>query len=266
MHEEERVDRKLKKYFSPPKGGFLMVKFREMNEPALVHEDDHLVVINKPSGWIVNEAATTGDTPVLQSWLKENFDFQISASKGYRSGIVHRLDKETSGVLVVAKTKDAFKALQEQFKRREVKKEYLALVHGKVVPKEGKIEVPVGRLPWNRERFGVMPGGKHSLTRYAVERYLRNDREILSFVRLFPETGRTHQIRIHLKYLGHAVVSDEFYAGRKTAKTDRVWCPRLFLHAEKIQIKHPKGGVLSEFCAELAGELNRSLSSLDAIS
>src|SRR5690606_14061744 len=123
-----------------------------------------------------------------------------------RSGIVHRLDKETSGILLVAKNEASFTALQAQFKAREVQKTYLALAHGRIGIEEGEINVPVGRLPWNRRQFGVVAGGRESVTNYRVKGYYRtNDkrREVLTYVELNPKTGRTHQIRVHLQYIGH---------------------------------------------------------------
>jgi len=231
-------------------------------EPKIVFQDESFLILDKPAGWIMNVATTTTNQPVLQSFLAKNFDYPLSHSDDFRSGIVHRLDKETSGLLVVAKTKSAFENLQVQFKERKVKKTYLALVHGRIVPDEGEIKAPVGRLPWRRDRFGVLPGGREAKTRYKVIRYYDIKEEKFSLLELFPETGRTHQIRIHLKYLGHPVVADEFYAGRKTARNDRKWCPRLFLHAKAISFFHPVSGKEVKFDSELAPELKVVLSSL----
>jgi 23S rRNA pseudouridine1911/1915/1917 synthase len=236
-------------------------------EPRIIHQDNVLLVIDKPSGWIVNEASTTGQVPVVQEWLKKNFDYGIAASKDLRSGIVHRLDKETSGVLLVAKTPDAFSYLQSLFKERKVKKSYKALVHGKVKPAKGIINENVGRLPWNRERFGVLPGGREAVTKYETVFYCSNTSatsDIYTLLDLFPETGRTHQIRIHLKHLGHPIVSDSFYAGRKTSRKDRKWCPRLFLHAASISFKHPNGKDC-DFKTDLPIDLAQVLDSLEKI-
>lgn len=209
-------------------------------QPKIIYEDDFLLVLDKPAGWIVNEAKTSKNSPVIQTWLKKNFDYPLVKGTEERSGIVHRLDKETSGVLVVAKTKEGFQDLQKQFKERKVKKTYLALVHGKVEPMAGEIKAPVARLPWNREKFGVVLGGKEAITKYKVLGYYSRHSKDLSLIEVYPKTGRTHQIRVHLKYIGHPIVSDKFYAGRKTAREDMTWCPRLFLHAFRISFFHPQ--------------------------
>ena len=202
-----------------------------METPKIIFQDDSLFVIDKPSGWITNSASTTGKQPVVENWLAENFQFSIFSFQECRHGIVHRLDKETSGILLVAKTKEAFEDLQAKFKGREVDKSYIALLHGRVELAEGEIKVAVGRLPWRRDRFGVLPGGRESESKYKVIKYY----EDYSLVEFRPKTGRTHQIRIHAKHIGHPIVGDEFYAGRKTARKDRKWCPRLFLHAASIK-------------------------------
>jgi 23S rRNA pseudouridine1911/1915/1917 synthase len=231
-------------------------------QPEIIYEDSDLLVVNKPSGWIVNDANTVKDVPVLQSWLNQ-FNYPIANNKEYRSGIVHRLDKETSGIILVAKTIIAFTGLQEEFKERTVKKYYLALVHGELVNKEGTIEVPVGRLPWNRERFGILPGGRDSKTDYFVLNNYMLDKMKYSLVRFEPKTGRTHQIRIHAKYLGHPLVGDNFYAGRKTSRNDRKWCPRLFLHAAGIKFIHPNTKKFMEFSLELPEDLKNIINYLE---
>lgn len=228
--------------------------------PRIIYQDDCFMVLDKPSGWIVNDAETTNNQSTVQGWLCRNFKFQISNLKLYRNGIVHRLDKATSGILLVAKTKEAFADLQKQFKERKVKKTYLALVHGRVdlaAGEEGEIKALVGRLPWRRDRFGVLAGGREAKTRYKVISYVKNEK--YSLLELFPETGRTHQIRIHLKYIKHPIVADEFYAGRKTSRDDRKWCPRLFLHAAKISFIHPKTGKRVSFESSLPRELEEAL-------
>lgn len=211
----------------------------------ILFEDDALVVINKPSGLVVNRAESVKEKTV-EDWAREKFKSGID-----RAGIVHRIDKETSGLLVIAKTPESFSELQRQFKNREIKKTYLALVHGIIVPKEGEIRAPVGRLPWNPKRFGIVPEGKEAVTKYKVVKD--------NLVELYPETGRTHQIRVHLKYLGHPIVGDYLYAGRKTARDDRTWAPRVMLHAWKLTILHPRPGGKMSFEAPMPDDMMKAL-------
>lgn len=231
--------------------------------PKIIFEDDTFIVLNKPTGWITNEASTTKDQPVVQTWLRQNHKYPISEDREYRNGIVHRLDKETSGILLVAKTPKAFKNLQKQFKERQVEKEYIALAQGKVEPKSGEINVPVGRLPWRKDRFGALPGGRKAVTFWEVLEYYKKGSDTYSLLRMKPKTGRTHQIRIHLKHLGHPIVSDDFYAGRKTAKNQRSWCPRLFLHAGGIAFNHPDTDKKVSFESDLPDDLALALNSLE---
>jgi 23S rRNA pseudouridine1911/1915/1917 synthase len=240
-----------------------------MSEIEVIFEDDDILVLNKPSGVIVNKADTTKGEFTVQDWLEKRFKIQDSRFKNEeehdfyrRAGIVHRIDKETSGILVVAKNKVSFENLQAQFKERKVEKTYVALCHGKVVPEEGEIAVPVGRLPWNRKRFGVLAGGKEAVTHYKVIAYFNSpikQKEELTLLELFPKTGRTHQIRVHLKHINHPIFGDEFYAGRKTSRDDRKILQRFFLHAKKISFFHPKTGKRLEFESSLSEELQNVL-------
>lgn len=222
-----------------------------MEIPKIIFEDDSLIVVDKPSGYITNEADTTTNQPVLQTWIKTNFDYPLKGQREARDGIVHRLDKETSGLLLVAKTIEAFEDLQRQFKERLVHKSYIALVHGRVESSSGTIDETVGRLPWRRDRFGVLPDGRDAVTEYTKISDHNIEEKDFSLLELKPKTGRTHQIRIHLKHIGHPIVGDEFYAGRKTARNDRRFCPRLFLHAGGISFVHPKTKKRVEFNSPL---------------
>ena len=241
--------------------------------PKLIYEDESFFVVDKPAGWITDSSNTTSNQPVIQEWIKNNFKFEINNLE-FRNGIVHRLDKETSGILLIAKTKEAFEELQRQFKERLVHKTYIALTHGKLEESKGVINEPVGRLPWRRDRFGVLPDGRDAITEYEVVSNYSLSTNLFTLLRLQPQTGRTHQIRIHLKYIGHPVVSDEFYAGRKTARHDRKWCKRLFLHAGKIKFLHPitnkqslplRGKEIS-FTSDLPEDLREALVNLVKIS
>jgi len=254
-------------------------------KPEIVFEDEEILIIDKPAGMVVNRAESVkGET--VQDWVEEKQKTVDSpprfAERGRgrqkteslsdfvrRAGIVHRLDKETSGLLIIAKTPEAFVNLQKQFKERRVEKHYLALVHGQVEPNEGEIRAPVGRLPWNREKFGVLAGGRSARTKYKILKLLnRSDllagqtskrEEILTLLELKPKTGRTHQIRVHLKYWGHPIVADDKYAGRKTNRKDREWCPRLFLHAAYLAFTHSKTNKRVEFTSLLPQDLKKAL-------
>lgn len=226
-------------------------------EPKIVFEDENLLVVDKPAGMIVNKADSAKNFITLQDWVLKNIKIDTkSKSKEYivdgydkydefisRSGIVHRLDKETSGIILIAKNPETFIQLQNQFKSGKVSKTYLALVHGKVEKPEGEINAPIGRLPWNRMRFGIYPEGRSAISRYKVLKYLANvsakEKETFSLVEVYPQTGRTHQIRVHFQHIKHPVFGDELYAGRKTGRKDRQTANRHFLHAYRIELEYP---------------------------
>ncbi len=245
-----------------------------MNIPILF-EDEDLLVVDKPAGITVNRAETTKDEVTIQDWAEDHLSikYKVSGIKYgdeewkpeedfyQRGGIVHRLDKETSGILIIAKNPTAFVELQRQFRDREVKKEYQALAHGAITPPEGEINVPVGRLPWSGKQFGIVPGGKESKTLYKVLKNYQNpkNKEKFTLVELYPQSGRTHQIRVHLKYIGHPIFSDFLYAGRKTARDDRKVLPRVFLHAAKISFTHPSSKETMTFQSPLPQELQEVL-------
>jgi 23S rRNA pseudouridine1911/1915/1917 synthase len=236
----------------------------------IIYEDENLLVLDKPAGITVNKSETTvGDITVqdwVEKWQMNNGQWLVGGDREAdfykRAGIVHRLDKETSGLLIVAKNSESFENLQKQFKERIVKKTYLALAHGKIFPEEGEIRAPVGRLPWNRKRFGILAGGRESITKYKVLSAYVHDKEDLSLVELYPETGRTHQIRVHLKYINRPIFSDYIYAGRKVSKKDRKLLARVFLHAHKISFKNPKTGETISLESPLPEELSNIIKNL----
>ena len=173
--------------------------------PKIIFEDNELLVIDKPFGVVVNRAETTSNVETIQDFaegkIEKNTDNQEFLDRG---GIVHRLDKDTSGVMVIAKTSEAFENLKSQFKERETKKVYLALVHGKVEPEVGMVDAPIERSPFNRMHFGIFPGGRPAQTKYSVVKSYNGH----SLLEVEPKTGRTHQIRVHMKYINHPIVSD----------------------------------------------------------
>lgn len=233
-----------------------------MNQPVVLFEDSFLLILSKPAFLVVNRSQTSGQ-PTLQDWLEDYLKLPDQGIGG-RAGIVHRLDKETSGVILVAKTEKAFAHLQAQFKQRQTEKKYLALVHGRVTPEKGVIRAPISRSPFDRKKFGIYLGGREAETEYQVKDYYQKGKDIFSLLELTPKTGRTHQIRVHLKYLGYPVVGDQIYAGRKTARADRIWCPRQFLHAAQITFTHPQTGKRKTVRAPLSLELSRALKELTA--
>lgn len=236
-----------------------------MSDPTIVFETSDYMIINKPAGWVVNDASTVTHDLVIQRWLDSLKNNPLANNREYRSGIVHRLDKETSGALIVAKHSNSFEALQRQFKERIVKKRYIALVHGILKENSGEIDAPVGRLPWRRDRFGVYQNGREAFTSYKVRNEYEKDSQKYSLIEFYPRTGRTHQIRVHAKHLGHPLVSDEFYAGRKRSRNDRVWCPRLFLHANWISFINPETGEQVEYEVPLADDLRAALDTLNLL-
>src|ERR1044072_4540981 len=182
----------------------------------IVYEDETLVVVNKPAGLVVHPAAGT-PSRTLANALAYHFQQLPGAGTGVRPGIVHRLDRDTSGLLVVAKTEAALENLSDQFRDRTVSKSYVALVHGRVAANSGKIDQPLARDPSNRTRMAVVRGGRNALTLYRVRHAF--GRFPLLDVGL--KTGRTHQIRVHLAWLKHPVVGDETYgSGRDNTIQD----------------------------------------------
>ncbi|TSC86857.1 MAG: Pseudouridine synthase [Microgenomates group bacterium Gr01-1014_7] len=245
-----------------------------MDDIKILFQDDYLLVLDKPAGLVVDKSETQSEN-TLEDWLRER------GNTLDRAGIVHRLDKDTSGILLVAKTQEVLENLQAQFKERKIKKEYLALVHG-LVEKGGKVEGSIGRNPGNREKFTVLLDGKEAVTEYNplgnfqfsifnfqlifkdynkihMRKLERMNYNQFTLVSCQPLTGRTHQIRVHLKYINHPIVSDERYVGRKMYRLDKRWCPRMFLHAKKIGFYHPVSGEWMEVESPLPDDLNKSL-------
>ncbi|MDD5237670.1 MAG: RluA family pseudouridine synthase [Candidatus Omnitrophica bacterium] len=214
----------------------------------VVYEDRDLAVINKPSGLVVHPAPGNYEHTLVNALLHRFED--LSSVNPKRPGIVHRLDKETSGLLVIAKNNFAHLALAEQFAKHTIKRKYIALVKGKMEFDENVIEAPIGRHPLKRKSMSVGFGSK---TKYAKTYYRTLKRtDEFSLLELEPFTGRTHQLRVHLAFLGHPILGDNKY-GRKDEFS------RLALHAQKIAFLHPATGKLLEFSSELPGEFREFL-------
>ena len=211
----------------------------------IIYEDKDIVVINKPSGLVVHPGNGNHDGTLLNGLLY-HFD-TLSKEDSVRPGIVHRLDKDTSGVILIAKNDRVHNNLSEQFSSRTVKKEYIAIIWG-TIDSKGVIEGNIGRNPRNRQTYTMVElDGKQSKTKFHLEEYFPP----FSLVRLLPETGRTHQLRVHMKYIGHPIFGDTAYSGGiKYAKSFHMKytklihrinkiIPRVALHAKTLEIIHP---------------------------
>lgn len=260
--------------------------------PQIIWEDDALAVLNKPAGVVVNMSESVKE-PTIQDWAIQHWGGSASWLESQRdpifterSGMVHRLDKDTSGVLVWAKTSEAMHELMKQFQERDVHKTYLALIHGHLPEKRGVIRASIDRNPLNRTKFTVTSDGRESETVFTVQRefpavtpaqlktwceeqgisidpFVNNARTLyeggFSLVELEPKTGRTHQIRVHMDYLHHPLVGDARYAGRKRSRLDIIWCSRQWLHAWKIEFSHPLSNQELFFEAPVPSDLQTSL-------
>ncbi len=213
----------------------------------IVYEDDNIAVLDKPAGLVVHPSAGHPDQ-TLSNALMARYP-GLSDKDSLRSGIVHRLDKNTSGLMVIAKNDAALADLQSQFKSRSVTRKYLVLVHGHVKSPEGEITASIGRDPMLRQRMAIMSGGKDASTLFHVRQYLNN----YTLLELTLMTGRTHQIRIHLSAIGHPVVGDATYGG----KAD--FMARQFVHAYILGFNLPESGKRVEFQSELPADLQQGL-------
>src|SRR5258705_2896621 len=242
------------------------VRFAPEDMPIdIVYEDDVLLVVNKPAGLVVHPAAGI-HSGTLANGLAYHFQQLPSSAGAVRPGIVHRLDRDTSGLLVIAKTEASLDHLADQFRERTVFKSYVALVHGRVEEDSGRIDQPIARDPSNRTRMAVVRGGRGSLSFYRARR--RYQRFTLLDVEL--KTGRTHQIRVHLAWLKHPVVGDEVYgAGRdNTVRNPRLRdrvrkLGRHVLQAEQLGFIHPETGASMRFTAPLAPALQNLVAELE---
>ena len=205
---------------------------------GILYEDENLVVVDKPSGMVVHPGEGTGEDTLVHALLHHCDGKLSSVGSPDRPGIVHRLDKDTSGVMVVAKTDPVHHALVKQFADRQTGKEYLALVSGIPREKSGSVTLPIGRHPTIRVKMAVVENGKPAHTDWEI---IESFGDLGSLLRCRIHTGRTHQIRVHLSSLGHPVVGDETY-GFKPARSKVPSPPRVLLHAEKLSFIHPASG------------------------
>ncbi len=307
-----------------------MLFIKSMQKMEIIFEDEHLIAINKPAMMVVNFSKTSQDhtvqewfasylklgsgavndstfankstqsLPAWQALLPEHFPNLYGTPQDIfdqRQGIVHRLDKDTSGILLLAKNPGSLINLLTQFRERQVKKKYLCLVHGQVKLDSGEINLPLARCRVNRHKYAVDIDGRAAITHYRVIKrfppqlmkdlvdYLTNwpitiNKDLItakvrqeliryqqgfSLLECLPQTGRTHQIRVHLSYLGHPLVADHTYSGKRRVKLDSWWCPRHFLHAQAIRFSHPATNQQLVLQAPLSQELQLVLDWLEQV-
>ncbi|MFH1926691.1 MAG: RluA family pseudouridine synthase [Chloroflexota bacterium] len=222
----------------------------------VLYDNEDVIIVNKPAGMPVHPSYGHRRDTLLNALLAQYPDLNRMEDK-LRPGIVHRLDMDTSGVLVVARNEEARLFLQAQFKARTTKKVYVALVEGHLTPRHGAIEAPIGRDPKYRRRMAVVrKHGKEARTEYRVQEWVSS----YTLLEVRPLTGRTHQIRVHLASIGHPVAGDAVYGSRKTSRL----FPRHFLHAQRISIILPGAFEQRSFEAELAEDLQEVLDKLRA--
>jgi 23S rRNA pseudouridine1911/1915/1917 synthase len=220
----------------------------------ILHEDGDIIVINKPPGLVVHPAAGHPGGTLVNAVLHHCPDLGPISGE-LRPGIAHRLDRDTSGVIVVAKNEAALKSIVDQFKQREVSKEYAALVHGCPTKAEGSIETMIGRSRQDRKKMSAKPAsGRNAVTHYEVAEAFA----AAAFLCARPETGRTHQIRVHLTHIGHPIIGDKQYGGKGKA----ISAPRQMLHARQLTLSHPGSGERVTFCAPIPPDMDACLSQL----
>lgn len=229
------------------------LELRPENIPLdIVYEDDDVIVINKPQGMVVHPAPGHDEHTLVNALL---YHCPLSTINGtFRPGIVHRIDKDTSGLLMVAKNDKAHRSLAKQLKDKTNIREYVALVHGRIAEDEETINAPIGRSLKDRKKQAVVKDGRNAVTHFEVLKRYRD----YTFVKCILETGRTHQIRVHMKYIGHPLVGDPLYGPKKTIKGNGQ-----FLHAGKLGFVHPTTGKLLIFEAPLPKIFQECLEKLD---
>lgn len=245
LEEGDRVDGVVPEpVFAAPEAEDIPVNVR--------YSDDRVIVISKPAGLVTHPASGHHTGTLVNALL--NMGEPLAASGSTRPGIVHRLDKDTSGLLLVAKDDDAQAFLVEELRARRISRRYIALVRGVPGSPRGTIEAPIGRHPTRRQQMAVVTGGRPSVTHYEV----LDGTDTMSLLEVTLETGRTHQIRVHLKHLGHPVMGDRTYGGVSEA-SKTLGLDRPFLHAWKLAFPHPGDGRTTEVSDPLPGDLIRAL-------
>ena len=236
-----------------------------MTEPTIIFEDENILVIDKLAGLPVHGHDADPAGTVVEWFLKHSPEAKgvgeprlgKDGKEIERSGVVHRLDKETSGVMVLSKNQDTFDSLKTQFQERQVKKEYSALVYGHMKEKWGTINRAIGRSNRDFRRRSAERGAKghlrEAVTDWEVLKQGEYQGEKFAYLKLLPKTGRMHQLRVHLKAVGHPIVGDKLYAGKKLEQSNNLGLGRLALHAHKLEIE--QNGNKREFQSELPVEI-----------
>lgn len=232
----------------------------------VLFEDDYLLVLNKPAGIVVHPAPGNW-TGTLVNALLHHFETSggtISTIGGKeRPGLVHRLDKETSGVMVIAKTDRAHRHLAAQFKHHSITRVYEALIFGAPKKSRGLIELAIGRDTKERKKFSARSSRpKESVTEYAVDRRFG---KVAAHIVLRPRTGRTHQLRVHLASIGHPILGDPTYGGRKVCTIDMIHIPRVMLHARTLGFQHPESGTFQEYTRPAPPDMEEVMKALDGL-
>lgn len=209
----------------------------------VIYEDDNVTLIDKPGGILTHSKGALNTEATVASFIKDKIkDEQL---QGNRAGIVHRLDRHTSGVMITAKTDEALKQLQKQFSQRKTKKTYIAVVEGDLEPAEAVIEVPITRNPKRPQTFIVSSAGKPAITNYKKLKTFERGGQVYSLAELKPQTGRTHQLRVHMAYIGHPIVGDRVYGQAAN---------EMLLHAKSLELTLP-GGARKTFESELPSRI-----------
>jgi 23S rRNA pseudouridine1911/1915/1917 synthase len=234
----------------------------------IVHEDKDVIVINKPPGLVVHPAAGNWDGTLVNALLWHRGEELSGIGGEQRPGIVHRLDKDTSGLMVVAKHDKAHQKLSAQFSDHSLSRTYFAIVWGVPMPRAGTIAAPIGRHPKDRKRMAVLKNGKEAITHYEVVQVLAAG--ALALVRCQLETGRTHQIRVHLMHIGHALVGDPVYTRKRASRLPEPYqsavkgFSRQALHAGELEFIHPRNGKPVSYQAGLPADLRELIEQLQA--
>lgn len=228
--------------------------FPQKIDIKIIYEDDSMIAVSKPPGMVVHPAPGSKDSTLLNAVLYYNY--KTCFNKDLRAGIVHRLDKDTSGIVLIAKDYCSYSALSLLFKERKIRKTYIALVLGNFKEKTGLIDIPIERSKKNRKIMDVSISGRKSETEFKVLKTY----ELSSLLEVYPKTGRTHQIRVHFSHIGHPVIGDKTYGNKETERlADNIRIKRHFLHAKRITFVHPFTGNPVDIIDEIPEDLKNSI-------